>query len=214
MRSRQWFAPAPPSRNLIPTIRKNSPFSALRRHSGLQPPEGIGTRLSDLRSSVRCKVLWQQGEDGLELGLNREVSLPPLLSFFCCIPLTASFIISSSLWAALLSSVLSCLISATGLIPFFLLVSEGDRERMRESYLMGSLQLRGAGGATWWDALFAWVVEQVGSGEREGVLGLLFSATSDLARRSSPGTLADILKGKSIETAKDGGAGPTWFSIR
>ena len=52
-------------------------------------------------------------------------------------------------------------------------------------------------------------MDQVGSGEREGVLGLLFSATSDLARRSSPGTLADILKGKSIETAKDGGAGPT-----
>lgn len=56
-RSRQWFAPAPPSRNLIPTIRKNSPSSALRRHSGLQPPEGIGTQRSDLRRSVRCKVL-------------------------------------------------------------------------------------------------------------------------------------------------------------
>lgn len=37
---------------------------------------------------------------------------------------------------------------------------------------------------------------------------MLFSATSDLARRSSPGTLADILKGKSVETAKDVGQDP------
>lgn len=137
MRRRQWFAPAPPSRNLIPTIRKNSPSSALRRHSGLQPPEGIGTLISDLRSSVRCKVLWQQGEDGLELGWNREVSLPPLLSFFCYIPLTASFIISSSLWAALLPSVLSCLISATDWYRF-----SCSSLRVTE---------RGCGRATWWD---------------------------------------------------------------
>lgn len=72
------------------------------------------------------------------------MALPPLLSFFRYIPITAFFIISSSLGTAEFA-VLACVVSSKGLM----FVYGGDREGMQRSSLWGSVQLCGAGGATW-----------------------------------------------------------------
>lgn len=152
MRTREWLLqPSPleiwsrPDRS-----RKSLPPSTLLSRSGLQSPEGVGARLTDLRSGVRCKVLWQQGEDGLELGGSGELSLPPLLSSVCYIPLIASLTISSSLWEAGLAVVVACVVSSKGLMPFPLRVYGVDTERMQVYSLWVSLQLCGVGGAPWW----------------------------------------------------------------
>lgn len=72
---------------------------------------------------------------------------------------------------------------------------------MQGSYSGESLQLCGAGGATWGGSLFAQDMGQVGAGEPEEEVRIAFLCTlSSCSSCCSPGILAGVfLQGKFVE---------------